>query len=116
MARSPAIQLAPDVWRIPTLGRSAINSYAFVDPDGSVTVVDCGVAKAPPRIVAGLAAIGKRPADVTRIVLTHAHLDHAGGASALAETTGAPVVAHADDAPYAATGRVPPRTPPASDG
>jgi glyoxylase-like metal-dependent hydrolase (beta-lactamase superfamily II) len=104
VARSPATQLAPNVWRIPTLGRSALNSYAFVDPDGSVTVVDCGLARASARIVAGLAAFGKHPAAVTRIILTHAHFDHAGGAAALAGATGTPVTMHADDAGYAATG------------
>jgi glyoxylase-like metal-dependent hydrolase (beta-lactamase superfamily II) len=105
MAQTPAVRLAPNVWRIPTLGRSMINSFAFVDPDGAVTVVDCGVSKASPRIVAGLAAIGKRPQDVTRILLTHVHADHAGGASALAKATGAPVEAHAADADYAEVGR-----------
>ena len=107
MARTPAIELAPGAWRIPTMGRSAINSFAFVDDDGSVTLVDCGIGKAPPRIVAGLAAIGKQPADVTRIVLTHVHPDHVGGAASLAGLTGAPVAAHADDAGYAEKGRAP---------
>jgi glyoxylase-like metal-dependent hydrolase (beta-lactamase superfamily II) len=45
-----------------------------------VTLVDCGLKRAPGRIVAGLRAIGRHPYDVTRILLTHAHLDHAGGA------------------------------------
>lgn len=107
MARSPATQLAPGVWRIPTLGRSAVNSFAFVDGDGSVTLVDCGLAKAPPRIVAGLAAIGKGPADVTRIVLTHMHADHVGGAAEMARTTGATVAAHTADAGYATAGTIP---------
>src|SRR5262245_36942318 len=71
MAREAAIRLAPGAWRIPTVGRSAVNSFAFVDDDGRVTLIDCGLKKAPARIVAGLAAIGKRPSDVTRIVLTH---------------------------------------------
>ena len=108
MAGTPAIRLAPNVWRIPTLGRALINSYAFVDPDGGVTVVDCGVSKASPRIVSGLATIGKSPRDVTRILLTHVHADHAGGASALARVTGAPVVAHAADAGFAEAGRLAP--------
>ncbi|MEV1288628.1 MBL fold metallo-hydrolase [Micromonospora sp. NPDC049679] len=107
MARSPAVQLAPNVWRIPTVGRAAVNSYAFVDDDGSVTLVDCGLKKAPARIVAGLAAIGKTPADVTRILLTHAHPDHAGGAAEMVRRTGAPLVVHGADMSYAETGQAP---------
>ncbi|GIH04829.1 putative metallo-beta-lactamase superfamily protein [Rhizocola hellebori] len=107
MTRPPAIELAPGVFRIPTIGKAAVNSFAFVDGDGSVTLVDCGVAKAPARIVAGLAAIGKHPADVTRIVLTHVHSDHAGGAAEMAQRTGAPVLTHAADAEFAEAGRLP---------
>jgi len=39
--------LAPGVWRIPTLGKNLINSFAFVDPDGPVTLVDAGLKDAP---------------------------------------------------------------------
>lgn len=108
MARSPAVALAPGVYRIPTLG-DFINSYAFVDDDGSVTLVDCGLKRAPKRIVRGLASIGKHPRDVQRIVLTHAHFDHAGGASRMVDETAAVGVdVHADDAEYVRTGtRVP---------
>ncbi|MET7748347.1 MBL fold metallo-hydrolase [Micromonospora sp. NPDC005367] len=109
MAQPPAVPLAPGLWRIPTAGRALVNSYALVDDDGSVTLVDCGLKRAPARIVRGLAAIGKTPADVTRIVLTHAHPDHAGGAAELARRTGAPVVLHAADVEYAQTGQAPPR-------
>ncbi|MCZ7373951.1 MBL fold metallo-hydrolase [Micromonospora sp. WMMC250] len=116
MTRSPAVPLAPNVWRIPTVGSSAVNSYAFVDDDGSVTLVDCGLAKAPARIVRGLAAIGKVPADVTRIVLTHAHPDHAGGAAEMSRRTGAPVAAHVGDVPYAEEGRAPVSDPTVTGG
>jgi glyoxylase-like metal-dependent hydrolase (beta-lactamase superfamily II) len=112
MAGPPAIALAPNVFRIPTAGSAQVNSFALVDDDGSVTLVDCGVVKAPPKIVAGLAAIGKRPSDVTRIVLTHAHVDHAGGAAELAELTGAPLAIHADDVQFLESGHHP--TPDAS--
>ncbi|WP_200216655.1 MBL fold metallo-hydrolase [Micromonospora coerulea] len=116
MGRSAAVPLAPGVWRIPTIGRALVNSYALVDDDGSVTLVDCGVKRAPARIVRGLAAIGKTPADVTRIVLTHAHRDHAGGAADLARRTGAPVAVHTADVPYAEAGRVPPKDPTITSG
>lgn len=108
MASPPAIALAPGVFRIPTVGSSMINSFALVDDDGSVTLVDCGVRRAPPKIVAGLAAIGKHPSDVQRIVLTHAHPDHAGGAAEMAARTGAPVAAHEADADFVEAGKNPP--------
>ena len=111
MARAPATELAPGVVRIPTLGAASINSYAFVEDDGSVTLVDCGLKRAPARIVAGLRAIGRHPGDVRRIVLTHAHADHAGGAADLAARTGAPVAAHETDAEYVERGEIPPYDP-----
>lgn len=105
MATAPAVELAPGAWRIPTLPGDLVSSFAFVDPDGQVTLVDCGLAKAPPRIVAGLAAMGKQPGDVTRILLTHAHVDHAGGAAEMSSLTGARVSVHGDDAAYLSSGQ-----------
>lgn len=101
----PAVPLAPGVWRIPTQGKDLVNSFALVQDDGSVTLVDCGLRRAPARIVAGLAAIGKHPADVTRIVLTHVHPDHAGGAAELGRRTSAPVLVHEGDHDWARAGR-----------
>jgi glyoxylase-like metal-dependent hydrolase (beta-lactamase superfamily II) len=106
MATPPAVRLAPGIWRIPTAGKNLINSFALVEEDGSVTLVDTGLKKAPARIVAGLAAIGKHPRDVTRIVLTHVHPDHAGGAAEMGRQTGAPVLVHGDDHGWARTGRL----------
>ena len=108
MARVPAVELAPGVVRIPTIGAASTNSFALLDADGSVTLVDCGLKRAPARIVAGLRAIGRHPGDVTRIVLTHAHTDHAGGAAEMAARTGAPVAVHEADAAYAEAGHPPP--------
>jgi len=111
VARSPAVELAPGVVRIPTLGAASINSFAFVEDDGSVTLVDCGLKRAPGRIVAGLRAIGRHPGDVRRIVLTHAHSDHAGGAAEMSARTGAPVAVHETDAPFVERGEIPPYDP-----
>lgn len=36
--------------------------------------------------------------DVSAVILTHAHFDHLGAARAVLEATGAPLLAHADDA------------------
>ena len=103
------VQIAPSIFRIPTLG-DFINSFALADDDGQVTLVDCGLKRAPARIVRGLTAIGKSPRDVTRILLTHAHNDHAGGAARILETSGATCVqVHHADADFLRTGTAPPR-------
>jgi glyoxylase-like metal-dependent hydrolase (beta-lactamase superfamily II) len=94
------------VFRIPTAPKDFINSFALVQDDGSVTLVDTGLKRAPARIVVGLAAIGKHPSDVTRIVLTHVHPDHAGGAAEMSRRTGAPVLVHEDDHGWARSGRI----------
>lgn len=106
-----AIALAPGVWRIPTAPFDLVNTFAFAEPDGSVTLVDTGLRSAPARIVAGLAQIGRAPSDVTRIILTHSHSDHGGGLAALARDTGATVVTHQADAGYVRRGERPPLDP-----
>ncbi|MGP8060105.1 MAG: MBL fold metallo-hydrolase [Acidimicrobiales bacterium] len=105
------VQLAPGVWRIPTLGASLINSFAFADDDGTVALVDAGLKGAPKKLTAALSEIGKRPADVSRILLTHAHPDHCGGAAGLRQRTGAPLHIHEDDARFLREGRRPPPDP-----
>ena len=110
MAGAAAVQLAPQVWRIPTAPADLVNSFAFVDDDGRVTLVDTSMTFGVRRVLAGLAAMDRHPSDVRRIVLTHAHSDHAGGAARLVAQTGVPGVAvHAADAPYVRTGDAPPR-------
>ena len=105
-----AIELATGVWRVPTVPFDLINSYLFTNPDGSLTLVDAGLKSAPPRVLAALEGLGRAPQDVTRILLTHAHMDHAGGLARAKAATGADVLAHDRDAVYLRDGR-----PPATD-
>lgn len=103
------IELAPQVYRLPTAPFDTINTFCFVEDDRSVTLVDCGLKGAPRKLVAALAELGKTPADVRRIVLTHAHADHAGGAAKMKRKTTAPLSAHGADAGFLQTGKAPPR-------
>jgi glyoxylase-like metal-dependent hydrolase (beta-lactamase superfamily II) len=108
MARDLVVQLAPNVWRIP-LVRDFVNGFILRDDDGQVTLVDMGVKSSGPKVVAALGAIGAGPSDVTRLLLTHAHPDHAGGAAHVARETGRGFAIHHDDAAYASEGTSPPR-------
>ena len=101
------MQLAPGVWRIPTAFADLVNTFAFVEDDGQVTLVDAGTKRAPKRIMAGLHHMGVGPTDVTRLIATHAHSDHVGGLAALRGRTGAPVAAHERDAAYIRQGKGP---------
>src|SRR5580765_1201924 len=108
MAKAAAVPIAPGVWRIPLLG-DFVNGFILRDADGQVTLVDMGVKQSGPKVLAALAAIGSGPTDVTRLLLTHAHPDHAGGAAHVAKETGKAFGIHAEDAAYAREGTSPPR-------
>jgi glyoxylase-like metal-dependent hydrolase (beta-lactamase superfamily II) len=75
--------------------------YAIRDSDG-LTLIDTGLALAAERILRQLAAAGFRPADVKRILITHAHPDHIGGLPRLQAATGAQVITSAGEAPVVA--------------
>ena len=109
MAKEAAVRLADGVWRIPTAPGDMINAFALAGSDGGVTIIDAGLklALARRRLVAGLAAIGAAPADVRRVVVTHAHPDHVGGLAALVEQTGCEVLAHERESVYLRDGRSP---------
>jgi len=52
---------------------------------GECAFIETNTAHAVPKLLAALAAAGRSPADVRYVIVTHVHLDHAGGASALME-------------------------------
>jgi glyoxylase-like metal-dependent hydrolase (beta-lactamase superfamily II) len=67
-------------------------------------LVDTGTAGTADRALRALAGHGVRPDEVSLILLTHAHSDHAGGARALREAFNAPVAVHRADADMARRG------------
>ncbi|MDN5782211.1 MAG: MBL fold metallo-hydrolase, partial [Luteimonas sp.] len=55
----------------------------LVVQDGRAAFIDCGSNDSVPRMLAALDAQGLAPDAVDWLVLTHVHLDHAGGAGTL---------------------------------
>jgi len=69
-------------------------AYLIVE-NGRGAFVDCGTNHAVPRMLAALDDAGLAPADVDWLILTHVHLDHAGGAGELiAQLPNAKLVVH----------------------
>ena len=85
--------------RIPILPFGVVNSHLILGPDGCI-LVDAGLPGTEAKVAKTLAAHGRAFKDITLIVITHAHVDHAGNAARLRELSGAPIVAHADDIHY----------------
>ncbi len=69
-------------------------SYLVVEK-GHAAFIDCATNHSQPRLLATLADAGLDPADVDWLILTHVHLDHAGGAGELmARLPNATLVVH----------------------
>lgn len=63
--------------------RPGLAAVHFIVEDQRAAIVDTATNACVPRILAALAAKGIAPAQVDFVILTHIHLDHAGGAGAL---------------------------------
>ena len=69
----------------------------LLDMDQPV-LIDSGFGMAEDEIVGRISAAGVALATIAGIILTHCHIDHAGGASSLRERLGAPLYMHELDA------------------
>jgi glyoxylase-like metal-dependent hydrolase (beta-lactamase superfamily II) len=88
----------------------SVNCYLCRDHDG-YTLIDAAMPRQADLILERLAAFGGQPADLKRIFITHADVDHAGSAAALQARSGATVFAGAATAALLAEGRSPRHMP-----
>jgi glyoxylase-like metal-dependent hydrolase (beta-lactamase superfamily II) len=87
-------ELTPGIYRVDT---GASNAYLIVEGAG-LTIIDTGLSGGK-KILALIRSLGRRPEEIGRIVLTHQHPDHVGGAADLVAACGAEVWAHPLDTP-----------------
>ena len=81
--------------------RPRFDAAYLVVERGRAAFIDCGTNHSVPVLLEALAGAGLRPADVDWLILTHAHLDHAGGAGTLlGQLPNARLVAHPRAAPH----------------
>lgn len=92
-------QITPSLYQI---GLGGVN--AFVIKDNGLTLVDTGYKNSLPKLFSLLEKAGEDPETIKRVILTHAHPDHAGSAAAIKNRLGIPVLAHQLEAPLLAEG------------
>lgn len=80
------------------LSHPADGNVWAVDAGDGVLLVDAGTGLDPDRLAGNLRAVGVGPGDVRGLLLTHAHLDHSGGAAWFHREWGVPVTAPARSA------------------
>lgn len=66
--------------------RPQLDAVHLIIENGRGAVIDTGAQHSVPHILGALSAKGIAPAAVDYVILTHIHLDHAGGAGALMRT------------------------------
>jgi glyoxylase-like metal-dependent hydrolase (beta-lactamase superfamily II) len=89
----PPTLIVEGLWQL-SLG--AVN--VFLLDQGELTLIDTGLPKSESKIVEAIESIGRKPADLKHILVTHCHPDHAGSLAALKRITGTPAYMHRDDA------------------
>lgn len=91
--------IRPHIVKVPILPFGMVNCHLIRTAAGCV-LVDTGVPGSEGKIGKALQRQGLSFGDIKLIVVTHAHMDHAGSAAALRRASGAPILAHTGDLPH----------------
>jgi glyoxylase-like metal-dependent hydrolase (beta-lactamase superfamily II) len=102
VAEVAVLEVAPGVHH----AHGAHVSWVLVVDGAEVTLVDTGYPGDRDRVIASLRRIGRSPADVAAVVLTHAHPDHVGNAEHLRAAHGIRVWTHEREAAHARGERI----------
>src|SRR5262245_34235160 len=98
------------------IGEKEYSAWAIITSDGIIVVDTIWSHSVEDEIVGGLKKLGFDPARIKYAIVSHAHIDHIGGARHLQDTYGTKIVMSAADWDFAAqTPRVPAEIKPRRD-
>lgn len=81
---NPLQALGNGIYQIPLIPNDRpIRTAAYLIKTSTTVLIECGASPANPVILSALDALGISPGDLDAIIVTHIHLDHAGGAGLL---------------------------------
>jgi len=83
------------------LARGADVNWVLLRDGRDVTLIDTGYPGYLDEVLRSLTRIGAEPENVAAVLITHAHVDHVGGANYFARTHGTPVYTGAVEARHA---------------
>ena len=89
------MEIIPGVHKID--GVAGANCY-LVTSGQEMVLIDAGMRGSSRKVAKYLKKMGKNFADIKYIFITHADIDHVGGAAEMKKSTGAKIVIHAGDA------------------
>ena len=85
-----------EIIRVPILPLDMVNAFIIKSSQGCIAV-DTGLPNSEKKFARVLKKNNLNFKDIKLIIVTHAHVDHAGSAVALRELSKAPIVAHSGD-------------------
>lgn len=92
------MQIIPGLHVLGDKSGGHVRSFLIDDGQG-LTLIDTLLDQQGSLVLAEIAQMGKKPQDLKRIILTHAHQSHMGGLAGLKAATGARVYSHDWEAP-----------------
>ena len=99
------MEVAPGIYSLGDGQGGRVRAYLLDDGQG-ITIVDSLMAADARLVLAELGRIGRAPADIKHLIMTHAHRSHLGGLARLKELSGAPIYAHEWEADIMSADRV----------
>jgi hydroxyacylglutathione hydrolase len=93
------LEIVDGIYLVDEASRNIAHSNIYLIENGKeLLVVDTGTKGNAQKIVNYIQGLGRQPSEVSTIILTHYHMDHAGSAKDLKAATGAKVAASPEDA------------------